>query len=65
MDKQTLLAEINKLIASGELVIWNPETHELLSDEDIVSACMNGDCIQISLSETIPERRAPDPPARH
>ena len=56
MDNQTLLEEINKLIARDELMIWireTPQVSHVLSSEDLESASMNGSSIQISLSETV------------
>lgn len=58
MEKKDLIELLNELAAKGELVVFNPETSELLSHEYIHTVCLNGDAVQISLSESILERRA-------
>ncbi len=57
-ERIRLVNILNELVMERELVVFDLETEELLSGEDIRIVCMKGDAIQICLSESISERRA-------
>lgn len=56
INKEEVVKILNHLIGRGELIIFDPELRVMLSDEDIEVASLNGDAVQISLADDIPER---------
>lgn len=51
LSKATLLDIIRRLIQDGDLLVWDPRTKNLHGSEAIAGASMNGNAIQISLTE--------------
>jgi len=43
---------LKKLVTEDRLMVWDPASRKCLSGSDIEHICVNGDCVQIGLSET-------------
>ena len=50
-DKKEVFAALHRLILKGDLLIWDPRTKNLHGSEAIAGVSMNGNAIQISLTE--------------
>jgi len=51
MNKDEVIAALKELLAKGELLIFNPETSNLV-DDGIESVCLNGPAVQITLTKS-------------
>lgn len=57
-DKNEVLVALHRLLLKGEILVWDPNSKELRGSEGIAGISMNGNAIQISLTDDRPRRKA-------